>query len=1157
MVHGLSPLFLQTSGRAVSQANAVSANDGSFVQSDDNDDPLSRRVVTIRTHSGSSTKRPRIRSSSVSLSKTESLGVLQTLQLRGCSRFLHASIEAVPQLHQQPTSPSAQQRLRRNSTSSSDGLDRPASPVPNFGDYLAEAELQPLAGPSARPRRNSISSINDLEASTIELTDPALEQIDERLGSQRDSASSINQSDHSSIDTRPTTPDQSPPVVQQPYSSSRNSRPSTPPISSQFSFLLKAKKSRNVHRIAEAVARFRSSAADATVHDFNLALEALLSTRRGESAMSMLEVYSDMIKRSVHPNSETYLLLLSSLTERNNEIESTLRNLENKRRRIELFGRWEDPPVEKLQYQIDVLWLEQKENFSSIISLFSAAKSISDHFPDQLYNQILSSCLHRLNADAALEIFRDAELKVKKFCPQLYEILIELYGKIKDIGAAERILSRYMAAGQKHGDNAGESYSNFAKRHIMVWNAMISAYFRCGFPEKAIGVLDQMLNSPAGYAFTYADPPLPAASTYTCILNGFCAAGDTHTALTWYKRLLKQGVNLQDSYLPSDKPIIPDVNASSVMVDTLAANGLISELNKLFPTFHLSVGCMYHVPRYIYSANMNALANITNSQVAKDNLDFVLYKVLPHILRKDRPGVFLPLALQYIRRGFLDEPLDFYHNFFTECLSKFEEEGASWTDMTPWRLDFVRFADAYLEVAVAQDRLSANAAALVLRMACTAGLSFIPPRMHKVLLHLYGLVRLDNQFSIETISLLNWQELLWMALRLSQGISYGRSNNLSGATFIDVPNSAFPGVMGLIEDLSQYQVDVTAFPKPLMEQIIQHLANLYGPQPIIGSFEQFGPAFKQVLESSQIVQSLVSGESVDTSDPRPQKPRRKLFLDSNTTSKIETLLRDKKVGPQGQAAWKAFLVDLKQRKIPRFPTFGRLIQVLGRQGDMQKVHKLYEIAQEVFDSPEPSQMTLNQGWICVEDSMIIALAHAGDLDSAHAHRLRLLERNVAPSADAYGALILNVKDTTDDASNAMILFQEAVEAKVEMNLYLYNNIISKLAKARKADNALELFQKMKAQGVTPSSITYGALIGACARVGDCQSSEQLFSEMVQQRNFKPRIPPYNTMMQLYTMTKPNRAKVLSYYQQLIAAGIKPAAHTYKVSCPDFLSRNRS
>ena len=66
--------------------------------------------------------------------------------------------------------------------------------------------------------------------------------------------------------------------------------------------------------------------------------------------------------------------------------------------------------------------------------------------------------------------------------------------------------------------------------------------------------------------------------------------------------------------------------------------------------------------------------------------------------------------------------------------------------------------------------------------------------------------------------------------------------------------------------------------------------------------------------------------------------------------------------------------------------------------------------------------------------------------------MRLLKRSVAPWVDAYGAPTPYVKDTTDDT---MILFQEAVEANVEMNLYLYNNIISKFAKAREADDVPE------------------------------------------------------------------------------------------------------
>jgi pentatricopeptide repeat protein len=178
--------------------------------------------------------------------------------------------------------------------------------------------------------------------------------------------------------------------------------------------------------------------------------------------------------------------------------------------------------------------------------------------------------------------------------------------------------------------------------------------------------------------------------------------------------------------------------------------------------------------------------------------------------------------------------------------------------------------------------------------------------------------------------------------------------------------------------------------------------------------------------------------------------------------------------------------------------------------------------------------------------MIIALAHAGFPDAAHVHRMRILDQGLTPSADAYGVLIQHVKDTTDDTSGAMALFGEASERFVKMNLYLYNNIISKLSKARKADYALELFQQMKASHVVPSSITYGAVIGACARVGDVKSAELLFQEMVHSRNFKPRVPPYNTMMQLHTTTKPNRTSALHYYNEMKQAGVKPSSHTYKV-----------
>jgi pentatricopeptide repeat protein len=248
-----------------------------------------------------------------------------------------------------------------------------------------------------------------------------------------------------------------------------------------------------------------------------------------------------------------------------------------------------------------------------------------------------------------------------------------------------------------------------------------------------------------------------------------------------------------------------------------------------------------------------------------------------------------------------------------------------------------------------------------------------------------------------------------------------------------------------------------------------------------------------------------------------------------------------------QEAYRRLQDGIASGKYVHPSTLGRLINGSGRVGDLEKVHSCYDIAQIVLHSIENKQWQ-SQAWFQIEDQMIIACAHAGDMDAAFQHRDRIASNGGIPSADAYGSLVECVKDTTDDTSNAMALFSEAQMLGCTPNVYLYNTIISKLAKARKADFALELFQQMKAMpGVRPSSITYGAVIAACARVGDAQSAEQLFLEMSSQPNFRPRIPPYNMMMQLYTHTKPDRERVLHYYDQLLLAGVKPSAHTYKVS----------
>jgi pentatricopeptide repeat protein len=138
--------------------------------------------------------------------------------------------------------------------------------------------------------------------------------------------------------------------------------------------------------------------------------------------------------------------------------------------------------------------------------------------------------------------------------------------------------------------------------------------------------------------------------------------------------------------------------------------------------------------------------------------------------------------------------------------------------------------------------------------------------------------------------------------------------------------------------------------------------------------------------------------------------------------------------------------------------------------------------------------------------------------------------------------IANINDTT---SNATVV-EESRRLNVEPSAYLYNTIISRLAKARKADYAMLLFQAMKAAGLTPTEVTYGAIIAGCARIGDVHTAEVLLEETRHSPGYQVLIPPYNMMMQLYTHVRPNRESALYYYNLMEQMGVQPTFYTYKV-----------
>ncbi|KAG1856308.1 hypothetical protein C8R48DRAFT_776128 [Suillus tomentosus] len=983
-------------GRAVTQANASTSHDGNAEQSDERDEIVSKRVEPR------SSKRTITRRHSLSLGtpsehehgQDDSLGVLHTVQLHVRSK--HTFAASGEALDESP-SDSSRALTRRNSTASlsvSDSIDDlPPPPVPSV----------------------SGKSIPTDPAAPQSVADPA---ADDESGK----------------------------------------------VSAMYQSLRRAARSGDGASVIHEVHILRTTHKNPMVSEFNMALSGLHETRRpGEPLTLLLETYNDMIRRSLKPNVRTYISLILALTERDYEVHKSIGVLDGRVKRRKLIGRQEVALNEADEKRIEQLKAEN--NFATAMSMFDAALNVGarNKFPLAIYTNLLRSCAFQADVDAAIRVFAQLESRTDFLPgPQVFLNLLSVYANANDLQGAKEVFQEFREA-SKAGRVKGLDFSaapeaavasSITRGQLLVWNKMIEAYFRGGQPAGALRLLETMMDSNANPAELSPEVPSPSSSTFSSIIAGFCYSGDVTSALSWFDRLLQQGEAARHPHESSLVPPRPDQLAWVVMLDFLAQEGMIADLNRLYD---ILVEC---APR--------------------DGLEV---RRLDHTL-------VLEANVNYLQSGAISTP------------------GAK--KNAPAFKDVLRLVQLANKVNVS---LSKELAVLYL--------------------HTYMSTCNRGNMSQYAISLREHEALLSSALAVL-------SAETDMEQIITIKNYAYKGLIPLLTALSKQNLQLSKLKASLISNLSDALYAGYSKEQRDEFFGKVTSDFRIALEKPTESRNLSPNPVVQM-----YPPIKDIVVDGTLSRYVDEWFPSHPTVTIHEA-YRRLQDGIANSKYVHPSTLGRLINGFGRVGDLDKVHSLYDIAQIVLSSIDNKQWQ-SQAWFQIEDQMIIACAHAGDMEAAFQHRDRITSNGGIPSPDAYGSLIECVKDTTDDTSNAMALFSDAQMLGCTPNVYLYNTIISKLAKARKADFALELFQQMKATpGVRPSSITYGAVIAACARVGDAQSAEQLFLEMSSQPNFKPRIPPYNMMMQLYAHTKPDRERVLHYYDQLLLAGVKPSAHTYKL-----------
>ena len=1057
-----------------------------------------------------------MRSSSVSLSGTgrnergEKMGVLKTVQLHTRSRHVFAPVETLA---------SAKERLLAEAVDLGDVVSRPLLVRRNS----TSAPLSPLLDAPTPVPLPVIPPVYDRDADEVTV--------------------SFNPVPKSKPTTQSVTP---------------------PPTNDYIATLLSCEGESSASIVKDTIEIMLQDPFVQDVDHFNAGLRALYVTRRiGDPLTHIIRLYNAMLDKSVVPNIQTYETLILALTNRDFEVHHAILSIESKLAdKHPLFGRVETAiNTSILESRLRRLKLE--DNFGSAMSLFEgvlAAKGTNSMYLGA-FTQLIRSCAFRANVSAAVHVFAQLERRRITIDHPVYRNMIVAFSNARMIKQAEEIFTEFLKprfsvksfprSGSPHVDRGYHLHSN---RHeqIKVWNAMIEAYFRAEMPDKAVGLLGRMLASTATNDFGPNDIPIVTPSTFKVVIAGFLRGGDTPSALSWFERLLEQKDSATDHYQGlGGAPMRPDMPQWRVILHGLAKKEKIDDLNRLYRVMRsvavqdrLNWGPIDQL--IVYSANMRNLGDLDNEAAFKI-LNFIAEDIAASSSKVSIPEnlpLISSLALSFIQRGQFLSAAEIMRKWYTTVY----ETNTTHQVLRVMQND-LNHVTQHLSNAAKHGKgvLDYHVASILVKLHTLLGLD-ITYEFGPWYLHTYGLARLKDDIDYSQMTPHDWNLVLNCAVEMEAAAQAGTK----GLTVID--QYAFKGVASLLEDIVNQGLIFSDLDEKLGGRTIEHLQSQLGDARCQELLSNLDPSYLEVFNRlRKIKYSALESALNQNSEPIVPLPGIQnssqelipLTISLKLSDTVDIILRhrgERSVPDRIEQAYALVKSNLQKREGVDPYVLAYLIQSCGRNHQMDRAYELYTIGQSVLQCVAPNRML--SAWVCMESSMIIALGHSGNVDAAHVHRLRVLDQGCTPSADAYGVLIQHVKDTTDDTSGAVALFQEAMEGGTKPNLFLYNNIISKLARARKADYALEIFSQMKLNDCLPSCVTYATVIGACARVGDVQLAEKLFAEMT--AHVKPRVPAFNSLMQLFTTSKPNRTSSLYYYNQLLGFGLKPSSYTYKV-----------
>ncbi|KAL4980262.1 hypothetical protein BDW66DRAFT_126014 [Aspergillus desertorum] len=840
-----------------------------------------------------------------------------------------------------------------------------------------------------------------------------------------------------------------------------------------------------------------------TVGAYNALLDSAIELHgdRSQAIPKALDVYSDMLRRRVIPDEQTYRMLVQLFVLRAHDAKKAMEALEQERVR---YGGMEEPGKFMLHSsELEKAILAEDDSLGIALKLFdtATARHADLAFPLDTYRYLISACATEGKVDAMVRVY--AHMESHKVTPHasIFPSMIDAFASAGELTSAVECYNEYRSLAVS--DDNG-TFCIVQRLDGQVYAALIKAYITCGKEENAMRFLERIRSSfdEVTENRETRQEALEAVITHDALVQHALKSGDYAKALEQAKNRLRNGALDQ---------------AMSQICIAAADSGNLEIASEAYDLLPKDVG-MRQKP----AVSMLALHVRDGNVPAARSLWLMLSTVGQATSDMVQPTVMYAVAL--LKSGRTDESLVEARNMFARIRfsnkpsSNFVREQINECIHLLSRVLVQSAAILSPQASMSLLWLMAENGALISSVAQHAvaflgplEISQLEPRDLALALQVQAGILVNDAMSLDAAHPIRFSHMLDIALATGLAMDSTTVNLVDQAV-----NKLFTSRPDMVSRWHSY-LGLTSSPS-------SYLSGPHTPVSEISSMSSVPSedSFDPYAYTTDFKGSAIIADGLESTNGRPK---------AHLNEALNKLHNMRRAG-----------------RHPRYITYAKLIAAAAKNNRVDIVHEVLSMARR--DVPLlPQYKAVKYGWISILDAMVAACLTLGDRGLAAKYHRELSEIGSAPSANTFGLYITTLKESTktfDEATEALKIFHRAVAEGVEPTSFLYNALIGKLGKARRIDDCLQYFAEMRANNVRPTSVTYGTIVNALCRVSDERFAEEMFEEMESMPNYKPRPAPYNSMIQYFLNTKRDRSKVLAYYERMLSRNIKPTMHTYKL-----------